>query len=58
MLNIALIENDIEDEKAFCNIADVFFKQRGEQYDIAVFNRAEDFLESYSHQYQIVFMDI
>ena len=58
MLNIALIENDIEDEKAFCNIADIFFKQRGEQYDIAVFNSAEDFLESYNHQYQIVFMDI
>ncbi|WP_458457313.1 LytR/AlgR family response regulator transcription factor [Pseudobutyrivibrio sp.] len=58
MLNIALIENDKDDEKTFCDITDSFFKQQNEQYEISVFTAAEDFLASYKHQYQIVFMDI
>ena len=58
MLKIALIENDSEDAVAFCQAADVFFAEQDEKYEVSVFTSAESFLETYSKQYHIVFMDI
>lgn len=58
MLNLALIENDSDDVKAFCKIAEVFFNQQKIPYEVTVFNSAESFLETYNYQYQIIFMDI
>ncbi|MCR5515497.1 MAG: LytTR family DNA-binding domain-containing protein [Lachnospira sp.] len=58
MLNIALVENDSDDAKTFCEIAGEFFSQNNEQYKINVYTSAEVFLHNYSHQYQMIFMDI
>ncbi len=58
MVNIALIENDRADAKAFFDICNAFFNHENEAFNINTFTTAESFLEGYEKQYQIVFMDI
>ena len=58
MIEIALIENDKEDEDRFNKIVNDYFRSINEACNITVYGSSEAFLDAYNGQFQIVFMDI
>lgn len=58
MTQIAVIEDDYPDFQHLAKICQQYFEKTKEPYEITHYRNAEDFLNSYHLQFQLIFMDI
>lgn len=58
MINIAIVEDEMQDAQSLYSLLDTFSGQTGEEFNIKCFTQALQFLTNYSGNYDLVFMDI
>ena len=58
MLRIAIVEDHESDAKRLTALLEVYAQKNGKRFSITWIANANTFLDSYQHQYELVFMDI
>lgn len=58
MLRIAIVEDHESDAKRLTALLEAYAQKNGKRFAITWIANANTFLDSYQHQYELVFMDI